>query len=273
MPSNPTPEQQQSFRERSEILQQFDDWLETPMIVLGFAWFALLIVELIWGLNPFLESVGITIWVIFVLDFTLKLVLAPRKISYLQHNWLTAFSLFLPALRAFRIFRVIRLLRGVRAVRSLQLLQVLARTNRGMRSLSASFGRRGFGYVVALSAIMTLVGATGIYTFERDVSDGAIESYGAALWWSAMLMTTMGSDYFPKTPEGRILCLLLSLYAFAVFGYVTATLSTFFIGRDADDDQGEIAGERSMRALQVEVSALRSEIQALIRQSRDQETQ
>ncbi len=273
MSHHPKPEQQWMAQERSEILQQLEDWLETPMMILGFGWFALFIVELFWGLNPFLEVVGITIWIAFILDFALKLVLAPHKISYLKRNWLTAFSLFLPALRTFRIFTVLRLFRSVRAARGLQLLRVLTRTNRGMRSLSVSFGRRGFGYVAALSTIMTLVGAAGIYAFERDVPESGIDGYGTALWWSAMLMTTMGSDYFPKTPEGRILCFLLSLYAFAVFGYVTATISTFFIGRDADDDQAEIAGEKSIRSLHAEIAALRSDIQALAHPNNEQEIQ
>jgi len=47
-----------------------------------------------------------------------------------------------------------------------------------------------------------------------------------------MIMTTMGSQYWPQTPEGRMLCLFLALYAFAVFGYVTAAIATFFIGLD-----------------------------------------
>lgn len=42
--------------ERSEVLQQLEDWLETPMLVLGFAWLGLFIVELVWGLNPLLEA-------------------------------------------------------------------------------------------------------------------------------------------------------------------------------------------------------------------------
>jgi voltage-gated potassium channel len=78
-----------------------------------------------------------------------------------------------------------------------------------------------------------------------------------------MLMTTMGSDYFPQTPEGRILCFLLALYAFAVFGYVTATLATFFIGQDADDDEAAIVGAKSIDALRDEITALRTEIQSL----------
>ncbi len=35
-----------------------------------------------------------------------------------------------------------------------------------MRALGASMGRRGFGYVVALTMIVTLAGAAGMYAFE-----------------------------------------------------------------------------------------------------------
>jgi voltage-gated potassium channel len=49
-----------------------------------------------------------------------------------------------------------------------------------------------------------------------------------------MLLTSIGSDYFPKSSEGRILCLLLAIYGFAVFGYMTATLASFFLERDVD---------------------------------------
>lgn len=53
-----------------------------------------------------------------------------------------------------------------------------------------------------------------------------------------MIMTTMGSQYWPQTAEGRVLCLFLAIYAFSVFGYVTAFLASIFIGRkktDAED--------------------------------------
>jgi voltage-gated potassium channel len=42
-----------------------------------------------------------------------------------------------------------------------------------------------------------------------------------------------------------------------------ATLATFFIDRDAEDDQAEIAGAKFIDALQAEIAALRTEIQTL----------
>jgi hypothetical protein len=74
--------------ERSEVLQQLEDWLETPMLVLGFAWLGLFIVELVWGLNPLLEAIAAIIWIAFIVDFGIKFLLAPRRISYLRHNCL-----------------------------------------------------------------------------------------------------------------------------------------------------------------------------------------
>lgn len=251
---NPQPSEPSLFEARNEVLQQLEEWLDLPMLALSFVWLALFVVELIWELNPLLDAVSITIWLVFIFNFLLEFTIAPHKRTYLRRNWLTIGSLALPALRTLRIFRVVRAARGVR------LLSVMTRTSRGMRSLSASFQRRGFGYVLSLTTLVTFVGAAGMYALERDVPDG-LESYGAAVWWTAMLMTTLGSDYFPQSPEGRILCFILALYAFAVFGYVTASIATFFLGRDAEEDEAEIAGTKSIQALQVEIAALRTEIQ------------
>lgn len=248
--------------ERAEILERLESWLETPMIVLGFIWLALLIAELRWGINPFLETVGTVIWVIFIVDFVLRFVIAPHKVSYLKKNWLTAIALVVPALRILRIFRVVRLLRVARATRGLRLLRVVTSLNRGMKALSASFGRRGFGYIVALTLIVNLAGAAGMYAFEREMPRG-FDSYGAALWWTAMLLTTMGTEYWPQTAEGRVLCFLLSLYGFAVFGYVTAALASYFVGRDADNEDAELVSAKPVKELRGEIAALHDELRAL----------
>ena len=245
--------------ERYELLRRLEDSLETPMLVLAFVWLALLVGELIWGESLMFEVLGTIIWVIFILDFAVAFVLAPHKIAYLKNNWLTALSLLVPALRLFRFSRVFRLFRLARMGRSLRVLRVVSSLNRGMRALGASLSRRGFGYVLALTVLVAFTGAAGMYAFE-NAAPGGLKSYGEALWWTTMVLTTMGSQYWPLTIEGRVLCVFLALYAFAVFGYVTATLATFFIGRDAEDDEAELAGARQLAALREEMIALREEI-------------
>ena len=43
------PGQEALERERYELLQRLEDWLDTPMLILAFVWLALLVGELIWG--------------------------------------------------------------------------------------------------------------------------------------------------------------------------------------------------------------------------------
>ena len=152
-----------------------------------------------------------------------------------------------------------------RTGRGLRLVRVVSSANRGMKALGGSLSRRGFGYVIALTVVVTFAGAAGMYAFENEVAGGP-QSYVESLWWTAMIMTTMGSQYWPETAEGRVLCVFLALYALGVFGYVTAALATFFVGRDADSIDAELAGAKQLAGLQDEVVALRDEIRALSRQ-------
>src|SRR5680860_25325 len=179
-------------KERYELLQRLEDSLEMPMLVLAFVWLALLVVELIRGESQLFVIIGTIIWVIFILSFAVEFILAPHKIAYLKHNWLVAISLLVPALRLFRVFRAFRLLRLARVGRGLSLLRLVSSLNRGMRALGASLSRRGFGYVIALTVLVMLTGAAGMYAFEK-VAPGGIKSYGEALWWTVMVLTTMGA--------------------------------------------------------------------------------
>jgi voltage-gated potassium channel len=118
------------------------------------------------------------------------------------------------------------------------------------------------GYALALTLLVLFGGSAGMHALEGGIR-GGLRDYGDALWWTAMILTTMGSSYWPVTAEGRILCIFISLYAFGVFGYFTAFLATFFIGRDAEEEDGEVAGARKLEALRGEVRVLLEEVRRL----------
>lgn len=240
-------------KKRLQLLHEIEEFLEGPMVFLGFVWLVLLIVELTSGLSPAFEKLSLLIWIIFIVDFLIKLILAPQKTRFLKSNLLTAVSLAVPALRLFRIvrfFRVFRVLRGTR------LLKVVASINRSMKSLNAAMKRRGFVYVVLLTIGVAFGGAAGMFAFENDVP-GGLKTYWSAVWWTVMLIITIGSEYWPQTAEGRILCILISLYGFAVFGYITAALASFFVGRDAEENSGAIAGTRDVGQLKKDIQELK----------------
>jgi voltage-gated potassium channel len=248
-------QQQRLQSERHKLLRSVERLMEGPMIFLGFVWMALLVVELVWGLKPLLQKVSLVIWGLFIIDFFLKLILAPFKINYLKKSWLTAISLLIPAIRVFRLLRILRALRGIRVIR------VVSSLSRSMRSLGATMQRRGFGYVVSLTLVVTFGGAAGMFAAEKGAA--GFENYGAALYWTAMRVITAGSEAWPLTSEGRLLAFILAVFGYAVFGYVTATLATFFIGRDAEEKDAPVAGAKDVAELKAMVQSLTHTINEL----------
>lgn len=242
--------------ERNKLLTQIIKVSEIPLFILSIIWLALLIAELTGKSSSLLETAGIYIWVIFILDFILKFFVAPSKLRFLRRNFLTIISLIVPAFRILRVFRIFRL---IRLSRSLSLVKVIGSFNRGMRSLANTLHKRAVFYVVLLSVIVVLLGAAGMYAFEKDVNPG-FKTYGNSLWWTAMLVMSMGTENWPLTNEGRVMCMLVVIYGLAVFGYITATIATFFIGKDADDSKKTLSANTQWQDIQKELQAIKDEI-------------
>ncbi|AYK14808.1 potassium channel family protein [Methanosarcina flavescens] len=241
--------------ERKELLYQINDLFDLPLTLLSLLWLVLIIVDFVYGLSSSLQKLSLVIWGIFIVDFLIELYISPLKKDYLKSNWLVTFSLFLPALRVLRLFKGFRLVRFANSVRSLNLARILSSFNRSLRTVRQVIRQRGLRYVLLLTVLITFLGAAGMYNFEHP----GITSYWDALWWTAMIMTTIGSAYWPVTPEGRILAFSLSVYAFSIFGYITAALASMLVGKDKEElSSKEIAEMRS------EVQKLSSEINRLL---------
>lgn len=233
-----TPDEREALKqERWHLLETLSSMLDKPMVALSLVWLILVIIELAWGLNPILMQVTNLIWALFILDFALEFLIAPHKPDFLRREWLVALSIILPAFRILRVLRAFPALRAARAVRSVNLLRILASVRRGTMVVRETLGRYGFGYVVGITLLMLFAGAAGMAYFETPVAvskagypgSSGLKGYADALWFTAMLLTTIGSDYWPKTPEGRVLTYVLAVYAFGISGYITATIASYLI--------------------------------------------
>ncbi|WP_374943004.1 ion transporter [Sphingomonas sp.] len=202
--------------------------LRTPMLLLSLVWLALVVAGVAVGSSKLFEIVGTVICIVFLPEFALRFALAPEKLPFVKRAWLTVIALLVPALR---LVRALRVLRAARALRGFRLVRIVGTANRGMNALRAASKRRVLGYVMTLTVVVALLGAGGMLAFEpASEVEGGFTSYADALWWTSMLLVTMGAQFWPRTPESRILCFGIALYGLAVFGYITAS---FFVGRDA----------------------------------------
>lgn len=255
-------EHEEAHRERFELLHHVSSVLEPVMIGLGIVFLVLLLMEFasvpleVFGEDR-LGDVLQVIWFVFLFDFLLRFVIAPNKIGFLTTNWLGAISLALPFLRPLRAFRAARALRGTSLVR------LIGGINRGMRALRTITRGRLMLYVAALTFAVVMAGAVGVLFFERAYPESPIRTFPDALWWSATLVTTMGSELYVVSTEARVIAFLQRLYALSIFGYITASIASYLIGIDTSTAQRREEGRDA--ALRREIRELRRELSDLRR--------
>lgn len=221
----------QALARREELREKIDRYSDVPLALASIVLVLLAVIEASGELRaPWSSRVAAlasALWSLFVIEFVVKLVLAPVKRTYLRRHWLDALIVLLPVLRVLRVLGLLR------AARTLPLLRLLIFGGQGSGAAIELLRRRRLGQLALISLLVILLGAALAFLLEGGTPGGNIRTFGDALWWSATLVTTVGSERYPVTTSGRFLGFLLMLYAVAVFTYFTAALASVFIGTDA----------------------------------------
>lgn len=177
--------------------------------------------------RAWLDEASLALWGVFVAEFLLRLAIAPDHALFLRRHWFDVLVLAVPMLRWLRVAALARVLRGTRGLRAMSIFRLASATRRGSRALARFLHASRAGYVAALTAVVVPVAAAGMLLIERDAPGSPIRSYPDALWWSASLMTTIGSDLQPVTGTGRVLAVALMTFAMVVFGYLIGHAAAF----------------------------------------------
>ena len=150
------------------------------------------------------------IWVLFVVDYAVRLILAEDKRRFVRRNIADLLSVLLPLARPFRLIGDLGrlpLLRGNTA----------SHLRRRVLIVAGSFVLM-FIYVISLA----------VYQVERYAPGSNIHSFGDALWWACVTMATVGyGDYYPVTVTGRLLAVVLMIGGIAIVGTSSATIVNY----------------------------------------------
>jgi len=189
--------------------------------------------------------------VVFLIDFFVRLYQAPSKFRFLKWGWIDLLSSIpmVESLRWGRAVRIIRVVRLLRAFRSAKYLIDYLYQNRAQGT---------FGTVALISVVLMIFSAIAVIVTEQGLADANIQTAEDALWWTFVTMTTVGyGDYYPVTPEGRVVAAILMAAGVGLFGTFTGYVATLFIEADEAEAEGD------MKALLAEVRALREEVTTL----------
>lgn len=127
-------------RRQFRLLYKLEAGLEAPMFILSILWLVFFVLELTRGLSQTQERLLVVIWIAFVLEFLLKLFLAPRKWEYIKKNWLTVIALIIPGFRTLRLLRAIRVLRVSQVASTTRFVRALTSTNRFVKEVKEAQG-------------------------------------------------------------------------------------------------------------------------------------
>lgn len=215
--------------DRAELAERWERATEWPLVIAALVFLAAYAIPIIDPTIP--RSVGFVCywlgwltWLMFVVDYLMRLLLAEDRRRYLIRHWLDLLIVALPMLRPLRL------------VRLLPLLSVLDR-----RASSLLRGRLAI-YVVLGSSLIGFVAALAVLSAERGRPGSNIENFGDALWWAAETMTTVGyGDRYPVTATGRVVAVGLMVCGIALLGTVTATLATWLVEHVAQAEESDAA--------------------------------
>ena len=162
------------------------------------------------GADEALVAVLALIWLLFFVDYVVRLTLAEHKWMFVRGHPLDLASVLLPIARPFRMLTDLYKLPWLRGDSGGQLRRRVIIT-------AATFVVL-FIYVISLAE----------YSVERGAPGSNIDSFGNAVWWACVTMATVGyGDYYPVTIPGRMLAVVLMIGGVAIVGTASATIVNY----------------------------------------------
>lgn len=169
--------------------------------------------------------------VIFLGDFTFRILTAPSASTYFfrHFGWADLLaSLPLAQLKILRIFRLVRVgrLLNEMGVRGVSRVLVRDRADSALMTL------------LLLGVFVLQFGSLAVLAVEKDARGANITSASDALWYTIVTISTVGyGDQYPVSEQGRIIGSLIIVVGVGIFGTFTGYLANAFLGAQAAADE------------------------------------
>lgn len=174
-------------------------------------------------------NIELLIIIIFAVDYFARLILAKDKRLFLKTN-IPDLIAIIPFSTVFKLFRLTNLLKFTSLIsfnKFSGITRIAALIAKFNKSIVRMIRENVLLYIMIFSVIILFLGAVGMYIAENNVT---IHSFGDALWWCFLMVTTVGAtDITPVTFLGRSIAVVLMLVGIGTISILTATVASVFI--------------------------------------------
>jgi voltage-gated potassium channel len=234
-----------------EALDRFERQTAWPMMALALAIIPLLVVPLLVDLPSGAETTFFAldwlIWIAFVLEYGIRLYLAPNKRHFVSHNIIDLLFVLIPFLRPLRVLRSARAFALLRATRGVVVLL------RAVDAVQDVLKRHKLGYTLLIAMVVVVGSGFLVATIEEASPDRNITSIPDGLWWAVTTITTVGyGDRFPVTPIGRAIGAGVMILGIGLFGLLAASLASLLVEKDLEREMDPQISEITERLERIE---------------------
>lgn len=238
--------------EENETARRWAARLELPML------FIVLWIPIQWYMEvkgvvspPVTRFGDWVIWLTFVVETSTLTVLVDGKRSYLSHNWMNLLIIVVGLPLIWDITPYAAMLRSLRLVLLMSLIFRFTSTLRDVLVHNRLGTTLGIALVVIVMAGLMM-----------SAIDPSVSSPWDGIWWAWVTVTTVGyGDIVPTTGAGKVFGALLILLGVGLFSMITASFSSFFIGRNVTRAEQEI--EKDVGRLQREETDIHATIERI----------
>ena len=214
---------------RNDLVDNIERVTKYPMALLGLAWLAVAIVVLTEdrhrSASVVLVGTLFGLWAILLMEYLVRLVLAPDRRGYLRRRWVEPVTVVVPPFQGWHVV----------GIEKMSLL-----VHEGMLRVEAILKHHSLFRVLIAAAATLVLGAWLVLLFEENAKGSNIHSFPDALWWAIVTVTTVGyGDRFPVTEGGRAVAVVLMLVGIGLIGVLTATVASVFIKEHTDANKEE----------------------------------
>lgn len=177
-----------------------------------------------------LEKVEFVIWVLFVIEYALRVSTAPVKRRYIFSFYgmvdLLAVLSALTRISALGALKALRILRALRVLKLVRYSSALDRFSEAYRDIKDELA-----VYFAATGVMTFIAAYGIWELEHE-NNAAYNNIFDCVYWAVASITTLGADMVPTTIPGRILSMLLVLLGLGLVAVPSGLLASALSKQD-----------------------------------------
>lgn len=196
-------------------------------------------------MRAYFEAYYAVLWVVFTLEFVLRLVVEKDRTEYLKANWFDVLVVVTPMFKILKVFSFMR-------------FPIVFLSDRVLSILS-SFGMN-FLYYLIFVAVVVIGGANLVLFFENQSQTADIRTFDDAAWWAVNTLSTSGAAQVqPVTFGGRVVAMVLMTLGFAIFSILIASVMSFFMkeyGKSGPDNKDLLEGIRDQLGIDDVVSRL-----------------